>query len=73
MAKWTKQTYEMVAKELAEEYSFSQGYCDDVRGQAVKKTLADLAASFAYNFKMDNPNFDHERFMKAVFGEGAGR
>lgn len=55
---WTRKTYEMVADILKEGWNESGS-------SSVKAT----ALRFAHDFSIDNPNFDRQRFMTAIFGE----
>ncbi len=55
MAKWSKQTYEMVARILNKQ--------TEVAGTRMEYRV--MASDFARTFAADNPKFDADKFVKA--------
>lgn len=62
MARWSKQTYELIAFKIAAQTDYKKATGPEV--------LAWLARSLADEFERDNPRFNREKFLSAA-GVGA--
>lgn len=65
MAKWTKQTYELVAKIIKAAECSLEPKLRSETDEAAEDMRTHLAEQFAHRFKLDNPNFKSHVFHKA--------
>lgn len=65
MAKWTKQTYELVAKIIKAADAKAEQYSDESEYAGANEMRVHIAEQFAHRFKLDNPNFKSHVFHKA--------